>query len=59
MGVLTAALFVGWRVNAHRARAAESDLERFSNLWCCQCCDWCGTCEQDDYCTTCGMGTKP
>ena len=59
MGLLTAAYFVGWRVNKARATRAERSLERFTNLWCCQCCAWCGGCEEEDYCTTCGLGTKP
>lgn len=59
MSVLTGAFFVAWRVNKHRARAAERDLHRLTNPWCCQCCRWCGDCDEPDYCMTCGMGTKP
>jgi hypothetical protein len=64
MGLLTGALFIGWR----RARGRERRLERayaaqneelqelMAAVFCCQCCDWCGCCRPDDWCPDCAAG---
>ena len=61
MGLLTGALFIGWR----RARGRERRLERayadqceelqelMAAVFCCECCDWCGSCTPEDWCPDC------
>lgn len=61
MGLLTGALFVGWRHQKRRARTAQKMYNNLYNncdnllaeLFCCDHCDWCGDCGPENLCLGC------
>lgn len=52
MGLLGYFLAYGW--GRHRGRVVERRRIPASNSYCCACCDWCGTCDDDTWGCTCG-----
>ena len=58
MGLLTGALFVGWRAARHREKKLgraindqnEAIEDLMAELFCCDCCGFCGYCEPENFC---------